>query len=211
MGFSTLLDILGAMLIGGLMLLTINTMNKSTAETSSNFHSDLIAQQNLVSIVQLIEHDFTRIGYCEDVDSILNPQEMITEADSTSITFWTDLATDASEFRGDGIKEKLTYELGPDIIGTPNPDDKILYRYKEGTTKDASNLGITKFALTYYDNMKNELTHPIDPTLIASIQIDLRVEDCYGYDSDNTEKTHEEIFPTVFWRQIRMATKNISR
>ena len=211
MGFSTLIDILGAMLIGGLMLLTINTMNQSTTENSSHFHSDLISQQNLVSIVRLIEHDFSRIGYCENVDSIENPQDMIVSADSTSITFWTDLAQNVNDFRGDGVKEKLTYELGADINGTPNPNDKILYRYKEGTSKDASNLGITKFKITYFDNMKNTLSHPIDTKLIASLQIDLRVEDSYGYDTDNPDKTHEEKYPTVFWRQIRMATKNISR
>ena len=43
------------------------------------------------------------------------------------------------------------------------------------------------------------------------MQIDIKVEDSYGYDTDNSSKTHSEKFPTVFWRQIRMATKNMSR
>ena len=211
MGFSTLLDIVGATIIGGLMLLSIHQLNQSAQEKSTIFHGDLISQQNLVSIVELIEYDFARIGYCENIDSIPAPKDMIVAADSTSITFWTDLAQSEHNFRGDGNRDLLTYELGPDVNETPNPNDKILYRYKFGTMKNASNLGITEFKIRYYDNMKFELSHPIDTKLISYLQIDLKVEDCYGYDTENPDKTHDEKFPTVFWRQIRMAAKNISR
>lgn len=211
MGSSTLLDIVGAMIIGGLMILSMNSFNQTASENSSNYHSDLISQQNLVSIVEMLEHDFSRIGYCENTDSILSPEDMITYADSTKIKFWTDVAISSSNFRGDGNKEELIYELGPDVNGTPNPNDKLLYRYISGTNKDASNLGITEFKISYFNNMNNKLPHPIDTKLISYMQIDLRVEDCYGYDTDNSEKSHVEKYPTVFWRQIRMATKNMSR
>ncbi len=211
MGSSTLLDIIGAMIIGGFMLMSIAQLNQVASENSSQYHADLIAQQNLVSIVELLEHDLSRIGYCENVDSLLAPQDMIISADSNSISFWTDLAQSQSNFRGDGTKDILTYEVGPDVNETPNPNDKLLYRHKKGTVKDASNLGVTEFAIHYFDNTNNELPHPIDVTLISYMQIDLRVEDCYGYDTEDIEKSHEEKYPTVFWRQIRMATKNISR
>ena len=193
------------------MLLSIHQLNQSASENSSHYNGDLISQQNLVSIVELLEHDFTRIGYCENVDSMVSPEDMILAADSTSITFLTDLAQSASNFRGNGIPDKLVYELGPDVNETPNPNDKILYRYIKGTTKDASNLGITQFRIHYFDNMSNLLPHPIDTKKIAYMQIDLKVEDCYGYDTANSEKTDLEKFPTVFWRQIRMATKNMNR
>lgn len=211
MGSSTLLDIIGATIIGGLMLLSINSLNHSASEKSTNFNADLISQQNLVSIVELLEHDFNRIGYCETPDSMMAPQDMIIEADSTRIKFWTDLPISYSNFRGDGINDILIYELGDDINDTPNPNDKLLYRYKEGTIKSSSNLGITQFKINYFDNMNNELSHPIDTKLIAYMMIDLKVQDCYGYDTENEDKSEREKFPTVFWRQIRSATKNISR
>ncbi|MCB0750086.1 MAG: hypothetical protein KDC52_01295 [Ignavibacteriae bacterium] len=211
MGYSTLIDILGAMIIGGLMLLSIQTLNENASSALSNYSSDLIAQQNLTSLVEVLDYDFSRIGYCENVDSILNPSDMIIAADSTSITFWTDLGQSQSNFRGDGIKEMLTYELGPLVNETPNPNDRLLYRYKVGSVKDASNLGVTDFKIHYFDNMKNELTHPIDTKLISFMQIDLKIEDCYGYDTDNPDKTYLEKFPTVFWRQLKMATKNMNR
>lgn len=211
MGTTTILDIVGAVVIGGFMLLLLHSLSGRASENASLYSGDLIAQQNLVSLVELLEHDFSRIGYCENIDSMRSPEKMIVAADSTSITFWTDLAQSASDFRGDGIPDKLIYELGADIHETPNPFDKILYRYKDGTTKDASNLGITEFNITYYDNMYNELSHPINTELISHMQIDLKIEDSYGYDTENNDKTHTERFPTVFWRQIRMATKNMSR
>ena len=211
MGSSTLLDIVGATILGGLLLLGIISLNKSSTEKSNQYRCEAISQQNLVSIVELIEHDFSRIGYCENPDSIVAAEDMIIAADSTSITFWTDLARSQTDFRGDGIKDQLVYELGQDVNDTPNPYDKILYRYKKGTNRDASNLGITKFRLHYFDNMNNELTFPIDTKKISSIQIDLKIEDMYGYDVDNTRKTHSEKFPTIFRRQIKMATKNINR
>ncbi|MCB0746330.1 MAG: hypothetical protein H6613_15365 [Ignavibacteriales bacterium] len=211
MGTSTLIDIIGSMIIGGLMLLTLHSVTNNVAENSSQYHGDLISQQNLVSIIELIELDFSRIGYCEIPDSMLAPNDMIEYADSTSIRFWTDLGQSPTDFHGDGIKEKLIYELGPDVNGTPNPDDRLLYRYVEGTTKDASNLGITMFKISYFDNLGFQLPHPINAQLISSMIINIKVEDCYGYDTDNIEKSHTEKFPTVFWRQIRLANKNMSR
>lgn len=211
MGHSTLLDIIGAIIIGGFMILSINSVNQTASENASEYNSDLISQQNLVSIVELLEIDFSRIGYCENEDSILSPEDMITYADSTKIKFWTDIAVSPSDYRGDGEKEELIYELGPDINETPNPNDKLLYRYILGEKKDASNLGITEFKMTYFDNLNNKLNYPINTKLISHIQIDLKVEDCYGYDTDNENKSYSEKFPTVFWRQIRMTTKNMSR
>lgn len=211
MGFSTLIDILGAMIIGALMLLTIKAFNGNVNENTSKYHSDLIVQQNLVSIINLIEYDFSRLGYCEDPSKIPNPQDMILYADSTSIEFCTDLAVSSSDFRGDGILDTLRYELGVDINQTPNPNDKLLYRFIPGYSKDASNLGITHFTIKYFDNFGNVLPHPINTQIIASMQIDIKVEDCYGYDTDNSEKTHNDKFASAMWRQIRLATKNISR
>ncbi len=211
MGNSTLLDIVAASIIGGLVLLGIISFNKSSSEKMSEFRGEVISQQNLVSLVELIEHDFARIGYCENVDSILAPEDMIIAADSTSITFWTDLPLSKTNFRGDGIKDKLTYELGGLVTETTNPNDRLLYRYKAGTVKDASNLGVTVFRLHYFDNLNNELTTPINTKKINRIKIELKIEDLYGYDTENPNKTYSEKYPTILWREIKVAVKNLNR
>ena len=106
-----MLDIVAASIIGGLILLGIISFNKSSSEKMSEYRGEEISQQNIVSLIEQIEYDFSRIGYCENVDSILAPEDMIISADSTSITFWTDLPVSATNFRGDGTRDQLTYEL----------------------------------------------------------------------------------------------------
>ncbi len=206
-----MLDIVAASIIGGLILLGIISFNKSSSEKMSEYRGEEISQQNIVSLIEQIEYDFSRIGYCENVDSILAPEDMIISADSTSITFWTDLPVSATNFRGDGTRDQLTYELGDYVTETPNPNDKLLYRYKTGTVKDASNLGVTKFRLHYYDNLGNELISPIDTKKITKLSIDLKVEDIYGYDTENPNKSYDEKYPTIYWRQIKVAVKNLNR
>ncbi len=211
MGNSTILDIVGAVVIGGLVLLGIITLNKSSSEKASDVRGEVISQQNLVSLVELIEHDFSRIGYCENVDSIMASEDMIISADSTKITFWTDLSLSKTNFRGDGTRDKLTYELGPLVNETPNPDDRVLYRYANSGSKDASNMGVTKFKIHYYDNLNNILSFPVDTKKIAKLSIELKIEDPYGYDTENPNKTHFEKYPTMYWKQIKVTVKNLNR
>ncbi|MCB0747459.1 MAG: hypothetical protein KDC90_08340, partial [Ignavibacteriae bacterium] len=63
MGFSTLIDILGSSLIGGLILLILLRMNDSTVENSYLNSGEMIVQSNLLAVVELLEHDFRKIGY----------------------------------------------------------------------------------------------------------------------------------------------------
>lgn len=214
MGSSTLLDIIGSILIGGFMLLILHSVNQTASENSAKYSGDLITQQNLVSVIELLEHDFARIGYCSDVSLIPAKEDMITYADSNKIVFLTDLQANKDSIQGDGTLESLVYELGPKVTETPNENDRLLYRYIDGGAKSSSNLGITKFTIKYYDNLDNELPHTsgkVDSKLIAYMQIDIKVEDVYGYDISNTDKTYEERFPTTFWRQIKLASKNLNR
>ena len=175
------------------------------------YGGELNTQQNLVAVVDLLEYDFKRIGYCEDENKIPNAHEVIHSATDSSISFITDLAIDASNPRGDGIPDTLIYELGPLIKETPNPYDKALYRYTKGSNKFSANLGITDLKFTYYDVFRKEVTNMAHLSDIALIQIDIRIEDVYGYDITNDDKEHEEKFATVLWRQLRLPAKRKNR
>ena len=72
-------------------------------------------------------------------------------------------------------------------------------------------MGVTKFRLHYYDNLGNELISPIDTKKITKLSIDLKVEDIYGYDTENPNKSYDEKYPTIYWRQIKVAVKNLNR
>lgn len=196
MGFSVLLDILGSTVIGGILMMNLFQINSSAVENNYTGNGELIAQQNLSTIVQVLELDFRKIGYCADWEQIPIPTQAIISADSTGIDYLTDVDSD-------GIVDTMHYYLGPtsELLMTPNPRDRILYRVVNSEVPVAVNLGVTQFNLTFFDVIGNPISFPIDvPGEIYTMQIDITVEDVAAYD---------EKYSTAFWRQIRLAAKNL--
>ena len=73
MGFNTLLDIVGSVIIGGLILLILFRLNSSATTNLYNNNSEEIVQRSMVSVVQVLESDFRKIGYCKDWTKIPIP------------------------------------------------------------------------------------------------------------------------------------------
>lgn len=197
MGASTLLDIVGSILIGGVLLMILVRLQTTATESSYNSSQDLVVQQNLTTLIDIIQSDFRKVGYCADYTKIKNPTDVILHADSNDIKFIADL-NDA------GVLDTVEYYTGPTsaLSNTPNPRDKLLYRIINGETPKSSNLGVTEFKLIYLDSFGNVLNTPVNPTgQISSIQIDLKVE--------NSEAINDE-YQNAFWRQVRFTTRNLS-
>ncbi len=190
MGFSTLLDILGSIVVGGMLLMILLRLNDAAVRNSYIFSGDAILQENLVEVVKLIEFDFRQMGYTSDWANADPSASAITFADSSSISFLVD---------GDTIN----YSIGPvsELSNTPNPNDKMLYRSVNSGTPLASNMGITKFELSYFNYLGDTLATPVAGSLgnIETIQIDIEIEDIYGYDTT---------YAKTAWRQIRMSSRN---
>lgn len=202
MGFSTLLDILGSTMIGGMLLLILLRLNDSAVANSFQYNGELIIQKNLVEVVKLLEFDMRKIGYCSDWKALPDPAKSIISVGVNSITYLTDLPT-STQPNGDGIVDTLSYYLGDaaDLSMTPNPNDRMLYRVVNNATPRGSNLGVTKFDFTFFDTFGDEIPFPIsEPGEIQSMQIDLAVEDLFAYDNE---------YRQVFWRQIRLAARNL--
>ena len=201
MGFSTLIDILGSTLIGGFLMLLLFRLNDATVENNYVYGGEAIAQSNLVEVVQLVEHDFRKIGFCKDWEKIPDPSKSILSATQNSIRFITDE-------NNDGNVDTLTYYLGTadELPNTPNPNDKMLYRVRGNQAPQGANLGVTQFDIFYFDAMGNQLTFPITvPSAIYTMQINIKVEDVYGYD----RQYDEEKYASAFWRQVRLASRNL--
>ena len=202
MGFSTLIDILGSTIVGGLLLLILFRLNDATVENNYVYGGEAIAQASLVEVVQLVEHDFRKIGYCKDWEKIPDPSKSILSATRNSIKFLTDE-------NNDGNVDTLHYYLGStdELTNTPNPNDRMLYRVSGSATPKGANLGVTQFDFQFYDAMGNQLTFPITvPSEIYTMQINIKVEDVYGYDRQHDE----EKYASAFWRQVRLASKNLN-
>ena len=196
MGFSTLLDILGSILIGGLILLILFRLNTSATSNLYNNTSEANVQSAMISVGTVLENDFRKIGYCKDWTKIPDPTKVILLADTSSIKFLTDV-------NNDGIVDTLYYYLGPtsELTNTPNPRDRLLYRVVNSAPPKSSNVGITKFKLTYFDAFGNVLATPVTPPgQIQKMQIDLQVENPEPVDST---------YIVAFWRQIRLSARNL--
>jgi len=196
MGFSTLIDILGSIVIGGMLLLILFRLNDASVQNAYQYNGEMIIQKNLVEVVQLLEFDFRKIGFCKDWNNFPDPTKAILFADSTSISFLTDIDSDKD-------MDTLTYILGSvdELSSTPNPRDKMLYRQVNNEPLVGSNLGVTQFKLTYYDSFGDVIPFPIlVPGEIYTMQIDIILEDVYAYNEE---------YNRVFWRQIRLAARNL--
>lgn len=197
MGFSSLIDIIGSTIIGSLLLIILLRMNDTATQNTFTFAGDFQVQQNLVSAVQLLEHDFRKIGYCRDFAKIPIPSEAIIMADSTSITFLTDITP------ADGVVDTMRYYLGSvdDLSETTNPRDRMLYRVINSQPAKGSNLGVTTFKITYYNALGDKIDFPIlVPGEIYTMEIDVKVENTAAYNQQ---------YSNAFWRQIRLAARNI--
>lgn len=196
MGVSTILDILGSMIVGSILMLSLFNVNNSATEDLYRGTGNLTAQTNLATVVQILEDDFRKIGYCADWKKIPVPTESILYADSCSIRYLTDVDKD-------GTIDTVYYHLDyySDIPETPNPRDRYLYRIVNSQIPTESNLGITQFKMEFFNALGAKLSFPIsDPREIYSMQIDISVEDVAAYNEE---------YQTVFWRQIRMAARNL--
>ncbi len=196
MGFSTIIDILASVIMGGLLLITVLRLSDAAAEKTYNYGGELSLQQNLVTIAQIMEYDFRKMGYCKVWEKFPDPTKAIAYADTSSIKFYADIDND-------GNIDSVRYYLGPvsELSGTPNPRDRFLYRVINTETPSGVNLGVTQFYLIYFDALGDTLSLPItQPSLISSYEINIRVESVYAYD---------EKYSSAFWRQIRLVARNL--
>ena len=196
MGFSSFLDIIGSTIIGGILLIIIFRLNDAAAESTYNNSGELISQENIAAVVEVLETDFRKIGFCKDWQKIPIPSQAILSADSNKIKFLTDIDSD-------GNVDTILYYTGStdEALNTPNPKDKYLYRIVNGQQPVKVNLGVTEFNLIYFDAFQDTLSFPIAvPGAINSMQINISVENVDAYDSR---------YNSVFWKQIRLATQNL--
>jgi hypothetical protein len=210
MGFSTLIDLLGSTIVGGLLFIILLRLNEVSTQNTFTYNGELQVQQNLVSVVQTIEYDFRKIGYCNDYTKI-NPIDAIISADSSSITFRTDLPS-GSSMVGDGNVDIIQYYLGPtsELSGTPNPYDRKLYRVENGGTPKSANLGITEFRIIYFNAVGDTIPCPVaTPGEIQTMQINVKVENTAAYTNIYTDTSHQSQYTSAFWRQIRLAARNL--
>lgn len=197
MGYSTILDIIGAFVIGGILLLTLFRVNDNTVQNFFYYNSDFILQRDLVDIILIVEGDLRRIGYCDNPDNLVPPNQTILSADSNAISFVTDL-------HRTGKLDTVEYRTGTtdDLSETPNPRDIPLYRIINNANADRSVTGVvTEFHLVYFDALGDSISLPISsPGEIQTMELSIKVENASAYNQN---------YSNAYWRQVRLASKNL--
>lgn len=197
MGYTTILDILGASIIGGILLINLLNVNGNLIENDSIYQHDKNLQIDLVITASTIERDFNLLGYVNSLAAVGN-NENIFNGTANSIRFRSDIDNN-------GTIDTIFYFLSDTsaLNMTPNPRDMILYRKLNNDIPFVLANNITRFRLTYLDSQLNEVTPPITLSSVVNyIRIELRVEDPYAYDNQYSE---------AIWRRITVSTNSISR
>lgn len=201
MGFSTLIDIIGATIIGGILLIMVNKLNERAIETNIVYGSDKLLQMEVVQLADLLESDFRRIGYCEDPSKVSDSTQIIISADTSQIKFITDT-------NRDGNLDTLQYYVSDTLAlnMTKNPRDRILFRkHQDYPNEQILNVSsnITHFYLRYFDALNVELSSPVaSPSLISYMEISFKVEDSEAYDEQYSE---------AYWQQVRLTSRNLRK
>lgn len=196
MGFTTIIDILGATIIGGIVLMNLVKMNSNVIQNESMFGHDKNLQVDVVILATIMDRDFGLLGYCGDYTKM--DSTAIIYGDSISIRFLADVDNN-------GTFDTLYYYTSDTtaLSHTPNPRDKILYRQLNSNPPFVVANNITEFNLKYLDTFANEQSIPIDLTKIVNyVRIAFKVEDPFAYDEEYTE---------ALWRRLTVTANNLTK
>ena len=197
------LDLVGSFLIAGFVLMMGLRLNSNVSNSNHSYKVDVVVQESLVSLVQSVEFDFRKMGY-----GVQDPTTVIRRADSTHITFLSDV-------NDDGVVDTVEWYLGGPIVSTPNPQDKILYRKVSSPTPGVSNLvgslpGVTRFSMKYLDQDGTAIEVL---SQIWIVETTMRVESPWKVqDRDVIDQDYGLWgYSAAFWRQTRLASRNLRR
>lgn len=144
---NTVMDILGSVIIAGMLLLLVLKLNLFMSESSYTSDTELRLQQNTKTLAEIMNSDFRKIGYQVDSTAILTAQK-------ERFKFVGDL--EAPGTPGFGVVDTVEYFLEDSThsLGTSNLNDIILVRVLNNKdTIDGPSLGLTKLQFTYLDSV----------------------------------------------------------
>ncbi|HKI78739.1 MAG TPA: hypothetical protein VKA26_09380 [Ignavibacteriaceae bacterium] len=144
----TILDLIGATIIAGLIMLGIANINIYSSQIRFKSDSGLKLQQDAKTIADILDNDLRKIGFGYSGTAIITANEK-------KLKFYADIDSN-------GTVNQITYLLSDstEVSNTENPSDKILYRVVDGDTSKGPSLGITDLKFTYNTLQGNTTTVP---------------------------------------------------
>ncbi|HZY10757.1 MAG TPA: hypothetical protein VFF29_06340 [Bacteroidota bacterium] len=152
---AVMLDIIGAIVLVGMLIATITTINSTITLESANSASEYYIQSQMKQLAWLFEWDLYKIGY-----NVTKPALLLAEVDR--IRFKADLWNA-------GSSDVLEYKLGDLATVSQNPRDRELRRI-ENSSNIYINLSVTGFRLSYYNARDSLLTAPVTGSMLDSVR-----------------------------------------
>ena len=200
MGSSTIIDILGAIMIGGILMLNTSRLFNNTTENSWQYASEAIVQTNLIEITTLIEHDFRRIGYQRGAENLSHAVTAIEFAGRNRIVFFADMDDN-------GSLERVEYRVGPadSLRQTASPIDLPFFRRINGAGQVVTTYGVVEFTLEYFNYTGGQLATPVtNRGQISTISITVACES-----PDFSDDRYAQYNAKAFYKQMRLAIPNL--
>jgi len=142
---SSLLDVLGATIISGLIIFMLMQLNMRMVTTSTDMLSSTITQSESAVSAQIIEYYFYKIGHKATSNKI-------SIADSNRIKFCGDMNNNSKI-------DTITFYLDENRFeGSENPKSKGLYRIENNGERLITAV-VSKFQLSYFDSISTKLTY----------------------------------------------------
>jgi hypothetical protein len=200
------IDMFFSIVLGGMLMINILTVNDIAAETYSVYAGDMSVQEILVTTVQVLEGEFRNMGF-----GVPENQRTVLAADSTGITFLIDLD------RNGTAVDTVRYFAGDstELSHTDNQHDRYIYRTVNGA--NGLKVGVvTTFRLRYIANSGETLLTPVPwdrLTEIHEVEITLEVQNPYAVHSAGTSGTGptNALHSSSYWQQTRLASQNSRR
>ncbi|MDZ7262130.1 MAG: hypothetical protein ONB05_08505 [candidate division KSB1 bacterium] len=218
---TSLLDIIGGTVIGGLILLVALTATDRGTTDFFNFNSDAIVQNNLARMAYITEHDLRKMGF-----GIHEMQQatILQIATPQHLKFLSQL-----NYQTDVIADTIEYTIVPD--DTIAYEDTSLVMYKVWRTvkisgQQPSTLMIGKIGnpevFRYLDQIGNpveimQATKMVEVTMVAFNPrvvlspelVCAQINAMEGKELRKKELTR--LLRPSFWRQTRLVSKNLRR
>ncbi len=183
---STMLDIIGSIIIGGVVMLMVLNVNSNYVTLQGKQALSKVVQTNATTAAEVLEYDFRKIGY-RSTDSL-----KLKVIDSDKITALGD-------FDDNGVVDSLTYFIDnttPVYSSPSNTNIRMLYRVFNNQTPSPINLGFTQFRLWYFDSLENETAVRSN---IRSIKVAFQFESAYKYE---VTTQYDTSFYSLYWERI---------
>jgi hypothetical protein len=201
------LDIVQALILGGLLLMCILSATSVTFQSTSTMNGDVLVQQELVSTAQLVEGEFRNMGM-----AVIDDSTTVIDAEASKIKFLSDL-------NRDGNMDTVAYWLGP--VGEMGhvQNDSIRFLHRQLNSGPIQSVGmVTKFSLRYFSqNELDTLVPPVvatDLDMIKIVEISMEVQNrdaMYRDKRDVHSGQRDAFYSSSFWRQTRLASQNLKR